>query len=61
MEREIKELAQSKEHLEEVQEALNLPLEVNTENLVLRDGRRGGDLVNDDVEDLILKVKKNSR
>lgn len=56
VEKEIKSLSESKEDLENSLESLNLPVEVNTENLTLRDGRRGIDLVNDEVEAELNKV-----
>ena len=56
MEKEIKSLSESKEDLENLLESLNLPTEVNTENLALREGRRGIDLVNDEVEAELNKV-----
>lgn len=56
-EEEIRKLAASKETLEVAIEAINLPMEVNAENLVLRDGRRGGDLVDDEAEELLVREK----
>ena len=55
-EREIRELARNKEQMEDLLFALNLPMEVNAENLVLRDARREGELVADEPEQLLNMV-----
>src|SRR6218665_505752 len=57
LDREIKDLSESKEQLEHSLEAKNLPTEVNVENLVTREGRRDIDVVNDEVEDQLHRVR----
>ena len=57
LDREIANLSDSKDILEQALEAKNLPTEVNVENLVIREGRRGIDVVEDEVEDQIRKVR----
>ena len=56
LDREIAALSDSKDALEQALEAKNLPTEVNVENLVMREGRRGIDVVEDEVEDQLQKV-----
>ena len=55
--REIADLTQSKDLLENSLEAKNLPTEVNIENLVTREGRQSIDVVEDEVEDQLNKVR----
>lgn len=57
VDREIKDLSEAKELLEQSLEAKNLPTEVNVENLVAREGRRDIDVVNDEVEDQLRRVR----
>lgn len=59
-EKEISDLSDAKDELERSLEAKNLPTEVNTENLVTREGRHNIDLVEDEVEDQLHKVNKHS-
>ena len=56
IEKEISDLAQAKENLEDSLEAKNLPTEVNVENLVTREGRQSIDVVVDEVEDQLHRV-----
>lgn len=58
LDREIKDLSESKEQLEHSLEAKNLPTEVNVENLVTREGRRDIDVVNDEVEDQLHRERE---
>ena len=55
--KEVADLSTSKEELEKALEAKNLPLDVTTENLVMREGRRDIDVVEDEVEDELHKVR----
>ncbi|CAD5111997.1 DgyrCDS1249 [Dimorphilus gyrociliatus] len=48
---EIEELSRSKQIMEDALEAMNLPEEVNVENLTTREARQGVDVVMDEVED----------
>jgi len=57
LDREIAALSDSKDALEQALEAKNLPTEVNAENLVTREGRRDVDVVEDEVEDQLQKVR----
>lgn len=54
---EIAALSESKEETEVQLESMNLPTEVNIENLVTREGRQDIDSVEDEVEDQLHKVK----
>lgn len=56
IDKEIADLSESKECLENSLEAKNLPTEVNIENLVTREGRQDIDVVEDEVEDQLHKV-----
>lgn len=56
-EKEISLLSDAKEQTELQLEAMNLPTEVNVENLVTREGRQEIDYVEDEVEDQLNKVK----
>jgi tektin-2 len=58
IEKEIADLSESKEQLEQSLEAKNLPTEVNIENLVTREGRQDIDVVEDEVEDQLHKEKE---
>jgi len=57
IDREIASLSESKDALENSLEAKNLPTEVNVENLVTREGRQDIDVVGDEVEDQLRKVR----
>ena len=57
LDHEIAALSDSKDALEQALEAKNLPTEVNAENLVTREGRRDVDVVEDEVEDQLQKVR----
>jgi len=57
LEREIAALSDSKDALEQALAAKNLPTEVNVENLVTREGRRDIDVVEDEVEGQLQKVR----
>ena len=57
LDKEIADLNQAKENTENQLESMNLPTEVNVENLVLREGRYQVDLVQDQTEDQLLKVR----
>ena len=56
LDKEIADLSQSKDLLEQSLEEKNLPTEVNVENLVIREGRQNIDVVEDEVEDQLKKV-----
>lgn len=56
IEKEIGDLAEAKENLENSLEAKNLPTQVNVENLVAREGRQDIDVVVDEVEDQLHRV-----
>lgn len=56
LDKEIANLSESKDVLEQSLEAKNLPTEVNIENLVTREGRQHIDVVEDEVEDQLKKV-----
>jgi len=58
IDKEIKDLSDSKEELELSLEAKNLPTEVNIENLVTREGRQDIDVVEDEVEDQLHKEQE---
>jgi len=58
LDKEIADLSESKEQTELALEAKNLPTEVNIENLVTREGRQDIDVVEDEVEDQLLKEKE---
>lgn len=58
IEKEISDLAQAKENLEDSLEAKNLPTEVNVENLVTREGRQSIDVVVDEVEDQLHRERQ---
>ncbi|ESN89890.1 hypothetical protein HELRODRAFT_104538 [Helobdella robusta] len=58
VEKEIVDLTTSKDELERALEDKNTPTEVNVENLVLRDARRGIDLVLDEADDELNKEKR---
>jgi tektin-2 len=58
LDREIANLSESKDVLEDSLEAKNLPTEVNVENLVIREGRRDIDVVEDEVEDQLKKEQQ---
>jgi len=55
IDKEIADLSDSKELLEQSLEAKNLPTDVNIENMVTREGRQDIDVVNDEVEDQLHK------
>lgn len=61
VDREITDLSDSKESLEVWLEDMNQPTHVNIENLVTREGRRDGDIVQDAVEDELEKVYMTTR
>ena len=54
--KEIADLNESKNCLENALQAKNLPTEINVENLVTREGRQKIDVVEDEVEDQLHKV-----
>lgn len=56
--KEIADLSQAKDILENSLEAKNLPTEVNIENLVTREGRQSIDVVEDEVEDQLHKEQE---
>lgn len=56
IDKEIADLSQSKDLLEQSLEAKNLPTEVNIENLVTREGRQNIDVVEDEQEDQLHQV-----
>ena len=56
IDKEIAALSESKEETEKALEAKNLPTDVNIENLVTREGRQDIDVVEDAVEDHLIKV-----
>ncbi len=56
LDKEIADLNTAKEETEEALESMNLPTEVNTENLTTREGRQNIDVVEDEAEDELLKV-----
>ncbi len=56
LDKEIADLSTSKEETEKALEDMNLPTEVNVENLTTREGRQNIDVVEDEVEDELLKV-----
>nr|WLD15744.1 tektin 2 [Platynereis dumerilii] len=58
LDREIADLSQSKDLLEQSLEDKNLPTEVNVENLVTREGRQNIDVVEDEVEDQLKKEQE---
>lgn len=58
IDKEIADLSTSKDELEQSLEAKNLPLEVTTENMVTREGRRDIDVVEDEVEDQLHKERE---
>lgn len=57
LDKEIADLSEAKEQTEVQLEAMNLPTEVNVENLVQREGRQNIDVVQDEVEDQLFKEK----
>jgi tektin-2 len=57
LDKEIADLSEAKEQIEVQLEAMNLPTEVNVENLVQREGRQNIDVVQDEVEDQLFKEK----
>jgi len=58
LDKEIADLSDSKDSLENCLEAKNIPTETNIENLVTREGRQTIDLVEDEVEDQLHKEKE---
>lgn len=56
--KEIAALSAAKEETEVQLESMNLPTEVNIENLVTREGRQDIDLVEDEVEDQLHKERE---
>ena len=56
IDKEIADLSEAKEHTEVQLESMNLPTEVNIENLVTREGRQDIDVVEDEAEDQLHKV-----
>lgn len=58
LDKEIANLNTSKEETERQLESMNLPTEVNVENLVTREARQNIDLVEDEVEDELHKEKE---
>lgn len=58
IDKEIADLNESKDCLENSLEAKNLPTEVNVENLVTREGRQRIDIVEDEVEDQLHKEQE---
>lgn len=58
IDKEIADLSEAKEQTEFQLESMNLPTEVNIENLVTREGRQDIDVVEDEPEDQLLKEKE---
>ena len=56
LDKEIADLNTAKEETELALENMNLPTEVNVENLTTREGRQNIDVVEDEAEDELLKV-----
>ena len=57
LDKEIADLNMAKEETEQALENMNLPTEVNVENLTTREGRQSIDVVEDEVEDELLRVR----
>lgn len=57
-EKEIADLSEAKENTEIALESMNLPTDVNIENLVTREGRQNIDVVEDEVEDQLHKERQ---
>lgn len=58
LDKEIDALSTAKEKTELHLESMNLPTEVNVENLVQREGRIHIDVVQDEIEDQLFKVSR---
>lgn len=56
LDKEIADLSEAKELTEAALEATNLPLHTTIENLTIREGRHGIDVVQDEVENQLHKV-----
>ncbi len=56
LDKEIADLNTAKDETEIALENMNLPTEVNVENLTTREGRQNIDVVEDEIEDELLKV-----
>ena len=58
LDKEIADLNEAKELTENALEAKNLPTDVNVENLTIREGRHSIDVVQDEVENQLHKVRE---
>lgn len=61
LDQEIADLSEAKELTEQALEAKNLPTDVNIECLTLREGRRNIDVVQDEPENQLHKVRNMYR